>query len=183
MREIEIKLRVNNLEEIEKKLKERGCIVSEPISQYDVNYSLKGSRNEFESAQEGDIIIRLRHLKDTTQLNLKQQRSGEGDNLEYETEVKDPEAIHKMLETLGWYPAIEVKKLRRKCKLGEYEICLDEVEKLGSFMEIEKMTDDSSNPEKVREELFKEVEFLGLSEKDEETRGYDTQIYQLGPEK
>lgn len=180
MREIEIKLRVKNLEEIEKRLKEKGCIISEPISQHDVNYSLKGSRNEFESAKEGDVIIRIRHLKDTAQLNLKQQRSNEMDNLEYETEVKDPGEMHKMLTALGWYPAVEVKKIRRKCKFGEYEICLDEVEKLGTFMEIEKMTDDNVNPEEVREELFKELEYFGLSKKDEETRGYDTQIYQLG---
>ena len=180
MREIEIKLRVNNLEEIEKKLRDKGCVISDPISQHDVIYSLKSIKDEFESAKEGDIIIRIRHLKNTAQLNLKQQRSGEMDNLEYETEVTDPEATHSILTTLGWFPVVEVKKMRRKGKLGEYEICLDTVEKLGTFIELEKMTEDDADPESVKEELFKELESLGLSRKDEETKGYDTQIYQLG---
>ena len=180
MREIEVKLRAGNLAEVEARLKERGCVLSEPIAQHDVIYSPKNSGEEFTSAKEGDIIIRIRHMKDKAQLNLKQQRSHELDNLEYETVVDDPEAMHKILETLGWKPVVEVKKLRRKGKLGEYEICLDEVEKLGTFVELEKLTDDSANPAEVEEELFKELESLGLSRAQKETRGYDTQIYHLG---
>jgi adenylate cyclase class 2 len=180
MREIEVKLKAKNFEEIERKLKERGCVLSEPISQHDVIYSLKSSMKEFESAKEGDVIIRIRHLKDKAQLNLKQQRSSEMDNLEYETEISDALETHKILETLGWHPVVEVKKLRRKGKLGEYEICLDQVEKLGTFVELEKMTSDDANLEEVKEGLFKELESLGLFREDEETRGYDTQIYKLG---
>ena len=179
MREIEIKLRANNLKEVESKLAEKGCVLSEPISQHDVVYSLKGSRNEFQSAQEGDIVIRIRYLKDSAELTLKQQGCNESDNIECETEVVDPKQIHHMLELLGWYPAVEVKKIRRKGKLGLYEICLDEVERLGTFIELEKLTDENIDAEEVRQELFKELQSLGLSRNDEETRGYDTQIYQL----
>ena len=179
MREIEVKIRAKNLEEIEKKLREKGCTLSEPISQYDVVYSLKGSRNEFESAKEGDIVIRIRRTKDHAELTLKKQRSNESDNIECETEVKDSEVVHNILSLLGWYPSVEVKKIRRKGKLGKYEICLDEVERLGTFVELEKITGDEANAEEVREELFKELESLGLSRADEELRGYDTQIYQL----
>ena len=180
MREIEIKLKADNFPELEAKLKEKGCVLSTPINQHDVVYSLKSSTNEFESAKEGDVIIRIRHLKDSARLTLKQQRSGEGDNLEYETEVSDPKAVHSILTTLGWNPVVEVKKIRRKGKLGEYEICLDDVEKLGTYVELEKMESDNADPEKVREELFLVLESFGLSRTDEEIRGYDTQLYQLG---
>ena len=179
MREIEVKVRVNNFGDIEKKLNDNGCTLSEPISQHDVIYSLKSSTEEFESAKEGDIIIRIRHMEDGAQLNLKKQRSSEMDNLEYETEISNPEETHKILETLGWHPVVEVKKMRRKGKLGEYEICLDQVEKLGTFIELEKLTDDNADPEEVKNELFIKLESLGLSRKDEETRGYDTQVYNL----
>jgi len=177
MREIEVKLRANNFEEVEKKLKEKGCVLSEPISQHDVIYSLKNSTEEFESAKEGDNIIRIRHLKDKAILTLKQQRSNELDNLEYETEVKDPDEMHNILITLGWGPVVEVNKIRKKGKLGEYEICLDQVEKLGTFVELEKLTRDDANPEEVMEELFTVLESLGLSRKDREIRGYDTLVY------
>jgi adenylate cyclase class 2 len=179
MREIEIKLKVDNFEELEKKLKEKGCVLSEPISQYDVIYSTKSPQEEFEQSKEGDIIIRIRQSKDIIQLNLKQQCSNEMDNLEYETEIKDSKEMHKILQILGWHPEIEVNKIRRKGMLGEYEICLDQVEKLGNFIELEKLTEDETNPERVRDELFKELESLGLSRNNEEVRGYDTQIYQL----
>ncbi|MEK7193054.1 MAG: class IV adenylate cyclase [Patescibacteria group bacterium] len=180
MREIEIKLRADNFDEIEAKLKEKGCVLSEPISQRDVSYSLKNSADEFESAKEGDVIIRIRYLKNSAELNLKQQRSNEMDNLEYETEVADPKATHMILSTLGWFPVVEANKMRRKGKLGEYEICLDQVEKLGTFVELEKLTSGDANPDEVREELFKELESLDLPRENEETRGYDTQIYHLG---
>lgn len=179
MREIEIKLKVKDSEILEKKLQEAGCVLSEPIYQHDTNYSLKGSRNEFEKSQEGDIIIRIRREKDRAELNLKQQKSGESDNIEYESEVKDPDAVHQILLLLNWYPSVEVKKVRRKGKMGDCEVCLDQVEELGNFMELEKLVSDDEDPEKVRDELFVILEDLGFSRSDEETRGYDTQIHQL----
>ena len=102
------------------------------------------------------------------------------DNLEYETGINNPGETHKILQTLGWHPVVEVKKIRRKGKLGEYEVCLDRVEELGDFIELEKLTEDNANPEEVKEELFKQLELLGFSRNDEETKGYDTQMYQLG---
>ena len=179
MREIEIKLKVNNLEDIEKKLLEEGCILSEPIKQHDKIYSKNGATDVWQTSKEGQIVMRIRSMGHKAEFNLKQQKSGEMDNLEYETEIKSPEAIHQILLILGYTPEVEVKKIRRKGKLGGYEICLDTVEQLGTFVELEKMTSDDDNPEVVRDELFKKLESLGLSRDDEETKGYDTQIYQL----
>ncbi len=178
MREIEVKLKVNNFEELETRLKEKSCVLSEPISQRDVIYSLGGSTKGLANSKEGDVFIRIRYLKNTAQLNLKKQRSGEMDNIEYETEVVDPKATHLILTTLGWSPVLEVKKIRRKGKLGECEICLDQVEQLGTFVELERLVDDDVSPEEVKEELFTKLELLGLSRSDEETKGYDIQIYQ-----
>jgi adenylate cyclase class 2 len=180
MREIEIKLKVNNFDELENNLKNKDVILSEPFTQHDFIYSLNNSTKEFESPEENNVIIRLRYLSDRTILTLKKQRSRESDNLEYETEIKDSDQMNHILSTLGWNPIIEIKKIRRKGKLGIYEICLDQVEKLGDFVEIETLTDDNANPEEAREQLFKELEMLGLSRSDEETRGYDTQMYNLG---
>jgi len=183
MREIEIKLRVKNLNQIEEELARQGCTLSPPIHQHDTVYSLKGSRNEFDRSQEGDIIIRIRRQDDKAELTLKQQRSNESDNLEYESEIKNPDAVHQMLLLLNWYPATEVKKIRRKGKLGLYEICLDRVEELGDFIEIENMADENADPKLIRRELFAAAAPFGLSPADEETRGYDTQIFQLHHEK
>ena len=178
MREIEVKLKVNNLNFLEKELSKAGCEFSEPIFQHDAIYSSRNINDEFDKSKEGDVIIRIRKQNGKAELNLKKQKSFEMDNLEYETEIENPDSVHQMLLILGWKPVIEVKKIRKKVKFKEYEICLDRVEKLGDFVEIEKMTEDSADPKEVRKELFDVMKQFG-SEKDEETRGYDTQIYQL----
>lgn len=178
MREIEIKLKVNNLEELEKKLIESGLVISKEITQHDVIYS-HGSDPFTDRSKEGHTVIRIRKQDGVSILTLKCQKSGELDCLEYESEVKDSDQVHEMLRILGWKPEIEVKKIRNKGRLGEYEICLDKVEGLGTFIELEKLADDNVDPEPTREEMFKILEPFGLSKKDNVLHGYDTQIYQL----
>ncbi len=178
MREIEVKLKTDDLKSLEQKLNEKGCILSLPIHQHDVVYS-RGSTSEWEKSKEGDIILRIRKQNNISEFNLKQQRTSELDNIEYETKVDDSKALHNILLTLGWKPEVGVKKLRRKGKLGQYEICLDEVEILGSFVELEKLTDDNDDPVKVQEELLQVLESFGISRSNLEVRGYDTMIFQL----
>jgi adenylate cyclase class 2 len=179
MREIEVKLKVNNLSELEKALAESGCMLSEPIFQHDVEYSYKGLNNEFKGFKEGDIMFRIRYTKDSAILTLKKQKSNEMDNLEYETVLGNPKDMHEILLALDYQSSVEVKKMRRKGKLGEYEICLDEVERLGNFVELEKLTNDDDDHELVTEDLLQKLEQLGLSRKDQEFKGYDTQIFEL----
>lgn len=182
MREIEVKLKIDDLKSLENKLKEKGCIVSAPISQHDIVYS-RGGTSEWEQSKEGDVILRMRKQGDVTEFNLKQQRTSELDNIEYETKVDDPEALHQILLILGWKPEVEVKKVRRKGKLGEYEICLDEVERLGTYVELEKLADDNADPNKIQEELLQVLESFGVLRSNLEVRGYDTMIFQLRSKK
>ena len=75
---------------------------------------------------------------------------------------------------MGYKKANQVIKNRCKGRIGDYEICLDEVEELGSFLEVEKMAED--NIEEVRKELLDFVLALGISPEDEVKRGYDLLI-------
>jgi adenylate cyclase class 2 len=179
MREIEVKLKAMNLKEIEHKLASMGCKLSDPINQHDLIYSKKGSTVEWEESKVGHIVMRIRREEKGGTFNLKQQLSGELDNTEIETKVDDPDAMHAILDKLGYAPMVEVKKVRRKGKLGEYEICLDEVEQLGSFVELEKLTSDDADPLKTEDELLNVLESIGLSRSDRVLKCYDTQIYFL----
>ena len=162
---------------LEEKLRAQNCVLLPPVHQHDTVYSRHGSA-EFASAKEGDVILRIRRENDKAEFNLKQQKSNEMDNIEYETEIASPDALHGILGALGWFPEIEVKKIRRKGTLGAYNVCLDEVEQLGNYMEIEKMAQEDADPDAVRKELYNALEGLGFSRSDEETRGYDTQVHQ-----
>ena len=72
---------------------------------------------------------------------------------------------------MGFYKFSHLQKTRRKCRYKEYEICLDVIDTLGSYIEVEKMS--SGDDEKTQEELFTFLESLGVKRKDRETRGYD----------
>lgn len=179
MREIEIKLRVKDRSALEKELTARGCALSLPIHQRDTVYSRGGDTSAWEKMKEGHVVLRIRRDDRGASFTLKQQRSHELDNAEYETRIEDPEALHQSLLILGFAPEIEVKKVRRTGKLDDDEICLDQVEELGNFVELERLTNENVDPVRVAEELYQKLESFGLSRRDEEKRGYDTQLYQL----
>jgi adenylate cyclase class 2 len=179
MREIEIKLKAKDLVALEQKLTELGCVLSAPIHQHDVIYSKDGDTSIWEKMIEGAIVVRIRRDDRGAIFTLKQQRTHEHDNIECETRIDDGDAMHRALLLMGFVPEVEVKKVRRKGRLGEYEICLDQAEGLGNFVELEKMADDDADAARISEEIFQKLESLGLSRDDQEKRGYDTQMFQL----
>ena len=179
MREIEIKLRVNDLDALEKKLTDSGLVISKEITQDDMVYVPQDAIDPFSNVKVGDIFIRIRKQNGTNTLTLKQQRGVGLDKTEHETKIDDSEQMHQILLLMGWKPAAQVIKKRKKGKLGEYEVCLDAVEELGNFVELEKLADDNVDPEKIKKELFEALKPYGLTQKDEETKGYDILMYQL----
>lgn len=178
MREIEIKMKVTDLSLLREKLESMGAQFVQPINQIDTTY-LKGDGVKTTSLKEGDIILRIRRQDDKAVFNLKQQKSGEMDNLEFETDISEPDNMHKILLLMNWRVDMVVKKIRQKGKLADYEICLDQVEELGTFIEIEKICDDDVDPLKIREEIFSIFSQLGIPKEEEEIHGYDVQMYNL----
>ena len=84
MRETEIKLRVNNLDNIEQQFKEKDWVFSDPVFQHDVVYSfVKNTRPYDQMEEEGYVAIRIRYQDNRATLTLKKQLSSEMDNLEY----------------------------------------------------------------------------------------------------
>lgn len=79
------------------------------------------------------------------------------------------------IELLGYHQAIHVVKTRTKTKYQDMEICLDEVEELGSFIEVEKIVEGEG--ETVQNELFGFLETIGVSKENRVLKGYDTLLY------
>lgn len=110
MREIEIKLRVKDLNALEKNLEAGGCVFSSSIHQHDTVYARAGDTSAWEGMREGHVVLRIRRGGQGVTFTVKQQRSHELDNAEYETRFEDPEALHQSLLILGFAPEVEVKK-------------------------------------------------------------------------
>lgn len=174
-KEIEVKAKVSNLADLAEKLEKMGVHLSEPIVQNDETF-VDGNYGNYDEFQPDKNILRIRETNGKFIFTLKQPKTNEFDSLERETEIAEPAELKEALILMGYKPVVEIHKIRRKAKYKDYEICLDEVLELGSFVEVEKITDDV-NATEVQKELFQFLEKLGIKKEDEVTNGYDTMVY------
>ena len=171
--EIEVKAKVKDFEALISKLNEIGCVLSEPITQDDYVYNQKGVNLKDHS--HNTPVLRIREQGNKIIFTLKKNRSNELDCIEKEVDVNDRDTMFDIFELLGFQKTVEVHKKRKKGNYHEYEICLDEVQDLGSFIEVEKISDEDG--EKVQNELFDFLKMLGVEKEDRVLVGYDTQLW------
>lgn len=173
--EIEVKARMRDEAAVRAALMAQGCTLSDPIVQDDTVYLPKGV--DPLNGYAGLNVLRIRRQGDRAIFTLKQNRGNELDCLEHETDITDPEQLDAIIRLLGFELFARVRKARQKGKLGEYEVCLDHVDDLGDFIEVEKMTNEE-NGEAVQTELFTFLQRLGVSPSDRVFNGYDTLMWQ-----
>lgn len=174
MKEIEVKAKINNTENLLAGLKNLGCNLSEPIVQNDTIFLPEGFTYD-KDLKNGINFLRIRKLRNRITFTLKQQQLNELDCIEKEIDINNADILKDILKLLGYHEVVQVNKVRIKCKYKDYEVCVDEVDGLGSFVEVEKMTDEDAL--QVQEELFKFLQSLGVNKKDREMHGYDTLMY------
>jgi len=94
------------------------------------------------------------------------------DSVEHEVEVSSRDEMEKALRLMGYKEAVRVSKVREITRYEGCEICVDEVENLGSFIEMEKLSEDGDSV-KIQEELFRFFLSLGVLPEDRAFSGYD----------
>lgn len=72
---------------------------------------------------------------------------------EYEFVVDNGNAARQMLTALGWQEIVTVDKVRLESKTKDYTICIDEVAKLGLFIELEVLTEDSADVKNIQQQM------------------------------
>jgi len=175
MKEIEVKAKVKDLNDLTEKLEDFGCQISAPIVQKDKIFLHKDS--DFKKYQ-GKVFLRIRNANGKYILTLKKQLENELDNIEKEFEISDPVEAEQMLELMDYQVTVKVNKVRKTCKYKDMTICLDQVEELGDFVEVEKLVEEGESL-KIQEELFQFLQSLGIDKDDQVLKGYDTMIYNL----
>ena len=176
MNEIEVKVKLDNPTDLIKKFKELGCVLSEPITQKDTIF-LSKEMKEYK-IEEGTIILRLREQNNKTIFTLKQQKKNALESREHETIIENPHEITAILDLLGYQPLIHVNKTRIKAKYKDYNLCIDHVEKLGHFAEVELLTDKENSTE-LQSEMMIFLQKLGIASNQRIFTPYDTMIYNL----
>ncbi len=176
MRELEIKARVDDADALRERLDKLGIQLSDVIVQQDVVYGWPGA--EKNPAEHN--WLRIRTENETKHLfTIKRSVSGQLDNIEYETEICDPHAMSEAIALMGYKKWSEINKKRQKVRFPTDEIielCLDEIEGLGTYIELEKMVDESADNAIEEQKLWKILHQLGVYISQQETRGYDVII-------
>lgn len=170
MREIEIKARVEYPEKIKKALENRGMQLGEEKRQHDVVFCAPGQKEY----QKDSLWLRIRtENEQKTILTLKKDTGRKLDSIEHEVEVSDAQELEAMLRLMGYELFSDIRKTRQNAHAGKIEVCFDQIDGLGTYLEAEILMDDEVNSQSVVDELWAFFESLGFSRADEETVGYD----------
>ena len=174
MREIEVKYRVDDLEGLLAALKSRSIRVSDPVHQDDQAYAPSGW--QFGDSKLGVSFLRLRTVSGRHYFTLKQPAQNAQACLEFETEITDREAMHHAALHMGYRPTVRIIKTRRTASIGDCSLCIDHLEDVGGFIEVERMASDNADIPAIQDELAELVESLGAATT-RVTETYDSLVY------
>ncbi len=154
--EIEIKAYCDDHGPVRARLADMGARHAGAGTERDIYYNHPA--RDFASTDEA---LRIREDGGATVLTYKGPKIGtvSKTRVEEEVTVDDVESLRKILEFLGFTESGSVVKIRERYHLGEMEVCLDAVEGLGLFVELEKIDVER---ERVEQELLAVARELGL---------------------
>ncbi len=146
--EVEQKFRVSDLPAIQAKLMQLGALFAEPIEQID--WYFNHPARDFAKTDEA---FRLRQVGEKNYITYKGPKIDEETKTRRELELplppgpKIPDEFGQVLIALSFRPVAKVKKTRRQGKLTwqdrPVELALDQIDGLGSFIELEIIADNS----------------------------------------
>jgi adenylate cyclase, class 2 len=114
-----------------------------------------------------DEALRIRSLDGQAVLTYKGPKLDKVSKTREEFETPVDEAIFtKILHALDFKEAGIVRKTREVFKAGEITVCLDAVEGLGEFLEVEIIAENEKELEASRLKLFEFLKQFGFEEKD-----------------
>lgn len=149
--EIEIKVQIENSENLKTFLKKEGEFTGE---KHQVDEYFTPAHRDFTAPRPAAEWLRIRTSTPGSVAYKRWHYDDQGHSQycdEFETEVSDPISLRKIFAALDIKPLITVDKTRRAWHYKDYEIALDSVIELGNFVEIEYKGRDAAtvNPTSV----------------------------------
>jgi adenylate cyclase class 2 len=167
MIEVEVKLRVGNHKALEEQLKLLGAVFKGEEHQWDIYFNAP-HRDFFQTGE----ALRLRQEDQKPEATLTYKgppvySAGSKAREEIESHIESPvENLQKhraILEALGFRSIAEIKKKRRCYLLDGIPVYLDEVEGLGSFIEVGTVVRDEE-VSAMKKKIFSLMERLGFKQ-------------------
>lgn len=156
MLEVELKVRVPNMDPIRKRLLALNAEFCGKAHEHDIYYN--APHRDFGKTDEA---VRVRYTNNhavVTYKGPKIKKFGLKAREELNFSVESGEVFETMLDRLGFTKTLEVNKWRENYRLGRASIALDQVEELGTFAEIEIIAEnDRENPTVLIEKIAREI--------------------------
>lgn len=165
--EIEAKFKLEKVEDVERRVKEIADFIIDKIEE-DIYFNFK-----FRDFSKTDEALRLRKDVEGVTLTYK------GPKIDKETKTREeikvrifPEDYEKMihvLEKFGFKEFAQVRKKRTIYRTGKALICLDHLDELGDFIEIEV---EDSDLKRAKGEIFNLAKILGIEKAESIRKSY-----------
>jgi adenylate cyclase class 2 len=183
MNEIEVKAKLRDKEKVLEYIKNSGSEFLGKKHQKDIVFW----PNEIRKIEDGTNLLGINYLRIRNQTSekgkkviftLKQPQTNQSDCKEHEIEIKEDDIknLESIILTLGFYEFCITEKDRETYKMGNIEICVDDVVGLGSYIELEKFG-EYNETEKIQTELQNILESWKISKEDCIYDGYDILAY------
>ena len=110
MKEIEIKAKIVDIQSLEKKLRDLGCVFSSPQIQDD--HIFLPNEIEYSNIIKGTPVVRIRESGDKITLTLKKRITTNNEliKLEKETSVGNKQETLEIVKNMGFHEVVRVKK-------------------------------------------------------------------------
>ena len=160
MLEVELKVKILTLDPVRDRLREKNAQFLGRVHEHDIYYN--APHRDFGVTDEA---VRVRYTDDhavVTYKGPKIRKYGLKAREELNFAVECGTTFETMLDRLGFTRTLEVNKWRENYKLGPASICLDSVDELGTFAEIEVITEDEGdNPTALIEKIARDIGVVG----------------------
>lgn len=164
MIEVEIKIKIKDANVIGKNLQKLGFSTGDFVKESDLYFDKQDHQ-----IKNSDSALRIRSSKNITLnqntyfLTYKGPKLDQVSNTrkEVEIQIEDAEKCKEILNSLGYSLVYPVIKTRQYFHLDKITACLDQVENLGTFLEMEVIVPSEYEREKALEQLFTLLDKLG----------------------
>lgn len=169
MIEVEIKVYVQDRKCLEERLLCLGFVKGNLIKETDRYFDSDQSR-----IRKNGMALRVRCCENITANTTEHYMTFKGPKMdrismsrkELEMQIESSDKGKEILAELGYIPVIPVVKLRQYYRRNRITACLDQVEELGCYMELEMVVPDEGEKEGALETLFSLLQDLGYAKSD-----------------
>ena len=184
--ELEICLQLKNAATVRKFLDKNAAKFSYENRQIDTYFDSEttGWTKNADGHTPIDFWFRMREENGVASLNFKDfSRTGRPDIAnctEFESMISTSHDVKKILEYLGFTPAVVVNKVRRAYKFCDSEIAIDSVVDLGEYIEIE-YYGDLSDVDEIKDFLNSALTKIGAKTDEYDQLGYPYRLLMKKP--